>query len=280
MGSAHRRVLSSIKEESFMATKDTVYGRYRPIQDISVADCVTMYNLFIQYYDNTPLDTFVKDMSKKTGVFVIYRRQDDSIVGFSTIINFEVQADGQTARCLFSGDTVVDRRYWGTSALRITTFLYVLRQKILHPFTPLYWYLISMGYRTYMVMANNFPNYYPSVDGDDPHLRNIAVEASEHLFPGMLDRNRMMIHFGEDACKLKGDVTPISDAERAHRKIAFFEKRNPNWMHGDEMPCVGAFDFAMIWGMISEAPKRLFHLDYKKRAAARTTVQEDLSEAR
>lgn len=277
-----------------MPKHDTVYGRYRPIKDISVADCVTMYNLFIQYYDNTPLDTFVRDMSKKTGVFVIYQRSDDAIVGFSTIITFNVQADGRTARCLFSGDTVVDRRYWGTSALRITTFLYVLRQKILHPFTPLYWYLISMGYRTYMVMANNFPNYYPSVDGDDPHLRQIAIAASERLFPGMLDEERMMIHFGEDACKLKGDVTPISDAERSNRKIAFFEKRNPNWMHGDEMPCVGAFDFAMIWGMISEAPKRLFHLDYKKRAAARVAKQaqgrpgstpdaadsEDLSQAR
>ena len=270
-----------------MPTKDTVYGRYRPLKDISLADCVTMYNLFTQYYDNTPLDVFVRDMSRKTGVFVIYRHLDDTIVGFSTIINFEVQAGGRSARCLFSGDTVVDRRYWGTSALRITTFLYVLRQKIRHPFTPLYWYLISMGYRTYMVMANNFPNYYPSVDGDDQHLREIGVAASEYLFPGKLDRERMMIHFGDDACKLKGDVTPISDAERRNRKIAFFEQRNPRWMHGDEMPCVGAFDRAMIWGMISQARRRLFHSDYKQRAAARAAgadtrlaADSDLSEAR
>lgn len=262
-----------------MLSKDRVTGQFRPIADISVADCLSMYNLFIQYYDNTPLDVFVRDMSRKTGVFVISRVKDDKLVGFSTITNFEVDSNGKRVRCLFSGDTVVDRAYWGTSALRITTFLYVIRQKILHPFTPLYWYLISMGYRTYMVMANNFPNYYPCVDGDKPELRDIAVQASEHLFPGMLDRDRMMIHFGDDACKLKGDVTPITPADRQHPKIAFFEKRNPRWMHGDEMPCVGAFDFAMIWGMISEAPRKLFHLDYRKRAANRTRAKADAKAA-
>jgi hypothetical protein len=50
-------------------------------------------------------------------------------------------------------------------------------------------------------------------------------------------------------------------------------------MHGDEMPCVGAFDFAMIWGMISEAPRKLFHLDYRKRAANRTRAKADAKAA-
>ncbi|HET6789734.1 MAG TPA: hypothetical protein VFH49_17350, partial [Aquabacterium sp.] len=236
---------------------------------IRMADCIAMYKLFIQYYDNTSLETFIRDMSKKTGVLVIYSKRDDSIVGFSTITNFQMKVDGQAVRCVFSGDTVVDRRYWGTSALRISGLLYLWRQKVLHPFTPVYWYLISMGYRTYLMMANNFPNYYPHVDGDDPHMRNIAMAASEHLFPGTLDRERGMLDFGEDACRLKGDVTPISDAERSDRKIAFFEKRNPHWMRGDEMPCLGAIDLGMIWHMLKHAPSRIFHWDYKKRAAQR-----------
>lgn len=281
-----------------MAAQDRVTGKFRPIKDISVADCLAMYNLFIQYYDNTPLDVFVRDMSKKTGVFVISKVKDDTIVGFSTIVKFPVMVDGKKSVCLFSGDTVVDRPYWGTSALRLTSFTYALKQKLLHPFTPHYWYLIAMGFRTYMVMATMFPKYYPNVEGDDSHLRDVAAAASEYLFPSAFQREKMMIHFGDDACKLKDDATPITDAERTNPKIAFFEKRNPNWMHGDEMPCIGAFDFKMFAENILQAPRRFLRWDHKKRiqsnrqgqptAASAATArevpasidQQELSEAR
>jgi hypothetical protein len=254
-----------------MSAQNAVYSRYRPLKQIYMADLMAMYRLFIQYYDNTPLETFLKDMTHKTGVLVIYRKIDDAIVGFSTITDFKIKADGRTTRCVFSGDTVVDRQYWGSAALRISGLIYMFRQKLLHPFTPVYWYLISMGYRTYLMMANNFPNYYPRVDGDDPHMRNVAAAASAHLFPAALDRERMMLDFGEGACKLKSHVTPISEAERADRKIAFFEQRNPRWMQGDEMPCIGAIDFQMIWNMVKHARSRIFHRDYAQRAAQRAT---------
>lgn len=248
-----------------MPSKDKVTGHYRSIRDISVADCVTMYQLFSQYYDNTPLDVFVRDMSRKTGAFMVIRERDQAIVGFSTLTNFNVEVDGRTEACYFSGDTVVDRRYWGTSALRFACFRHIVYKRIRHPLTPLNWYLISMGYRTYMVMANLFPNYYPAVEGENSRLRKIAAAASEHLFPDHFDRDRMMIHFGPEACKLKGDVSPITDMERAHPKIAFFEKMNPNWMHGDEMPCVAAVDSALITTMVSNTVKRLIGVGAKAR---------------
>lgn len=250
-----------------MSRSDAVYGRYRPLKFVRMADCIAMYKLFIQQYDNTSLDTFLRDMTRKTGVLVIYSKRDDRIVGFSTVTDFQMKVDGQNVRCVFNGDTVVDRQYRGASALRLSGLLYLWRQKLLHPFTPVYWYLISMGYGNYLTMARHFPKHYPGVDGDDLHLRNIAMAASERLFPGALDRSRGVLDFGEDACKLKNHVAPISDTERSNRHIAFFEQRNPHWMRGDEMPCLGAIDLGMIWRLIKQAPGRFLLGNHSEHAA-------------
>lgn len=253
-----------------MPRSDAVYGRYRPLKFIRMADCIAMYRLFIQQYDNTSLDTFLRDMTRKTGVLVIYRKCDDSIVGFSTVTTFQMKVDGQAVRCVFNGDTVLDRRYRDSGALHVSGLLYLWRQKLLHPFTPVYWYLISMGYGNYLTMVKHFPRHYPDLHGDDPHLHNIAMAASERLFPGALDRSRAVLDFGEDACQLKSHVAPISETERSDEHIAFFEQRNPHWMRGDEMPCLGAIDLGMIWRLLKQGAHRLFQWEAKTHAVPQT----------
>ena len=251
-----------------MSSKDKITAHYRPIKDISVADCLAMYNLFVQYYDNTPLDVFVRDMSRKTGAFMVMRERDNAIVGFSTLTNFDVMVDGKSEACYFSGDTVVDRPYWGNTALRFACFRHIMYKRIRYPLRNLNWFLISKGYRTYMVMANLFPNYYPAIEGEHTRLKKVTAAASTHLFPDYFDKERMVIRFGDDSCKLKSDVTPITAMERGHPKIAFFEKMNPGWVDGDELPCMAAVDSTLITTMLMDALKRMVGIGAKKRAAA------------
>src|SRR6056297_3235258 len=72
-----------------------VYGRYRTINRMSPQDIREMYGIFCKYYGNTSLDTFLEDMSKKTGVIVIRRRTDRHIVGFSTVAVLDLHLRGK-----------------------------------------------------------------------------------------------------------------------------------------------------------------------------------------
>lgn len=93
----------------------------------------------------------------------------------------------------------------------------------------------------------------------DPYLKKVAQAASNHLFPQVLNHNSILLEFGDQACKLQEFVTPISDQERQVPKIALFESRNPNWMQGSEMPCIGSLDHASILKVLGDARKTLLN---------------------
>ena len=58
---------------------------YRPISKIDVHDIRQMYGIYSQYYERTTWDIFLRDLSKKTGAFLLSCPKEGRIVGFSTI---------------------------------------------------------------------------------------------------------------------------------------------------------------------------------------------------
>lgn len=238
--------------------------RFKKREDITLDECLGMYELFKVYYQNTPFEQFLEDFSNKTGAHIAKRKTDGKVVGFSTGVARTIEVDGKPVRILFSGDTVMAKEYWGHSAFPQSFFRWLLSERLRHPTLPMYWFLISMGYRTYLILANNFYKYYPNIYGDDPHLKNVAFTAADNIFPGALNRETGLLDFGEDACTLSDFVTPITDKERAVPKIAFFESRNPSWHKGDEMACVGSLDWGSFGRVILDARRTLFKKGTRK----------------
>ncbi|MDF1821296.1 MAG: hypothetical protein P1U64_06985 [Alcanivoracaceae bacterium] len=239
-----------------------VYGRYRAINRMSPKDIREMYDIFCKYYGNTSLDTFLEDMSKKTGVIVIRRRSDRHIVGFSTVAVLDLHLRGRKVKGVFSGDTIIEKEYWGSRALVTTFFLVLVRVILANPLTPVFWLLISKGYKTYLLLANNFFRFYPHPEGAYSDYEALAAEYAEMLFPGSYDSERKVLDFGDGYQFLRDDVAEITeDMRRRYPKIAFFEERNPGWARGNELPCVGRAGF-------SDAFRYVFRL-MRKRAQTR-----------
>ncbi|MCC1497625.1 hypothetical protein [Alcanivorax sp. 1008] len=222
-----------------------ITARYCPINRISPADVLKMYGIFQNYYENSDLDTFVSDMSRKTGVFMLRRRSDQKIVGFSTVATMDMQVDGKRIKGVFSGDTIIEREYWGTRALPLAFFLYLVRTILRHPMTPVFWLLISKGYKTYLLMANNLFRFYPHPQNRYQEYQSLIPQYCEQLFPGYYDADRGVLDFGDSYQRLKDDVAPITDQVRqASAAAAYFETCNPEWHRGTELPCVGRIGFS------------------------------------
>ena len=227
------------------AQKKQVTARYRRIDRVSPMEVLKMYGIFQRYYENADLDTFLRDMSKKTGVFLLRRRSDQEIVGFSTVAKMDMVIDGKPIKGVFSGDTIIERDYWGSRALPLAFFLYLVRVVLRHPLTPVFWLLISKGYKTYLLLANNFFRFYPHPENRYQHYQPIIPQYCERLFPGYYDAERGILDFGQDYQRLKADVAPINDeVRRASQAAAFFEACNPEWHRGTELPCVGRAGFS------------------------------------
>ncbi|WP_290639876.1 hypothetical protein [Aquabacterium sp.] len=244
---------------SSTAKKEKVSTFFRPIKSVTVGNIKQMYDIYASYYENTSLDIFLNDLSKKSGVILVTRKSDDKIVGFSTQTFFDITVDGKRVRGIFSGDTIIEQAYWGNNALANTFYRRLIIERIKRPFTPFYWFLISKGYKTYLLMTNNFYNYYPKVDGNrggrNERYHNITQAYCEALFPEAFDKEAMLLDFGQEYVRLKGDVADITpELKAANPHIAFFEKVNPSWRRGTEVPCLAACDYESLFRSIVDVP--------------------------
>lgn len=217
-----------------------------PVDRLTHEDKSRMLELMRDYYQPVDAREFLSDLSKKDAV-ILLKDRTGAIQGFSTLVTFRMEISGRPLRAVFSGDTVIDRGYWGQRALGKAFLRYLFIEKIKSPFEPLYWLLISKGYKTYLMMANNFSEHYPRFEKPTPvragSIMNLCYSA---LFPDRYDPRSGIIEAGSDACRLLPGVARISaNMLESNPRIAFFEQCNPGWREGRELACIARMTLLM-----------------------------------
>jgi hypothetical protein len=227
--------------------KHKIFANHIKLDNLSLQQIKEMHSLFIQYYHNAEFSTFVDDLSEKDGLILIRESKSKRIVGFSTLKTLRFRLKGKEVKGIFSGDTILERKYWGTNKAMICFVKVLLKEKLRDPLTPLFWLLISKGYKTYLLLANNFPKHYPHHQGKFDELATVVEQYCQNLYPSYFDAQQQILDFGGDYQKLRGEVAEITaELKRSVPKIGFFEERNPNWREGKELPCIGEINASMF----------------------------------
>ena len=230
-----------------MTKKAKLSCRFFKINEVNIAKLVEMHSIFTRFYENADLSTFIKDMSEKKGVMILKNRTTGRIVGFSTYNEIELVHRGQKAIGVFSGDTIVEPEYWGDKTMHTAFAVKMLKAKLMRPTTPMFWLLISKGYKTYLLMANNFQRFYPRHDRHDHEMAALTEQYCQKLYPSYYRQEEQILDFGDGYHALKDNVADITPRMRAsNADIRFFEQRNPEWRRGTELPCVSEIAFSTI----------------------------------
>lgn len=238
---------------SILNNKETTYGQYIEMEKIDLDRLKAMYSIYEQYYENTQFEIFVNDFKKKSGAMLIFNSKTDEVVGFSTVAVQHFYLNGKDYTVLFSGDTVILKEFWGNRTLQSTMLKLIIKLRVKYPFNEFYWLLISKGYKTYLLLANNYYVYYPHVNGENEHLSNVIEHYCENFFGEYYDKEVGLLNFGDDYQPLKGEVAPITEEMRiTNPKIDFFERKNPTWTTGTELPCIGRLG----WKDLARFPTR------------------------
>lgn len=239
-----------------------LFARTANVAELSQEFKKSMFKLFQTYYENTHEEKFHKDLNAKEKS-ILLEDKEGSLRGFSTITEIQIQKKEKTIYGVFSGDTVIDSNFWGGTALTMEFFKNVLRVKIKHPKSEVYWFLISKGFKTYLLLANNFKNYYPRYDKETPDKHKEIIEHfAIDLYGDQYQKGKLIIKACEKFDRLKDSVAPISKVmSEENPKIAFFEKMNPHWQEGDELCCIGKIDIGLVTQYLSRTLKKI--LKYK-----------------
>jgi hypothetical protein len=223
------------------------------VKTLTQNDTERMLSLFGQYYENIDKNKFYSDLKNKDRVIILRDIETQTIQGFSTLKDMEIQQNNKKIRALFSGDTIIDRDYWGQTALTMEFFKVVAMAKLKNPLEPYYWMLISKGFKTYLLLANNFMTYWPRFDQKTPSDAQEIMNLLGHsLFPGEYIEESGLIVFKKPADRLKLDTAPIDEKLiLKNPKIKFFQDKNPGWQKGDELVCIGSVDLGLATKYLS-----------------------------
>jgi len=197
-----------------------------------------MFDIFARHYDRVTRERFDADLAEKDAV-VLLEDGEGRIHGFSTQKVLRARVNGRDLRALFSGDTVIDRSHWGEQELCRGWSRYAGTLLACEPQTPLYWFLISKGYRTYLYLPLFFREFYPRCANPTPPAEQRILDAfATAKFRELYDRATGLISFPRSHGHLTGELAVIPPHRRDDEHVRFFLARNPHYARGTELACL------------------------------------------
>jgi len=198
-----------------------------------------MLKLLHANFENVTAVSFEKDLLEKHWVILLEDVVTGGIKGFSTQMLLEGKVEGETVRAIFSGDTIIDKSYWGGNELVKCWFRLVFSLMNKYDKSKLYWFLISMGYKTYRFLPVYFKNFYPCFDKITPALERKVIDTFAYLkYSKEYDSQRGLIRFSEKAVYLKKGIAEVESFRLNDPHVKFFVEKNPLYANGDELPCL------------------------------------------
>lgn len=207
-----------------------------PIDDLDAATREAMLEIFLRHYAETDAATFRKDLREKNEVQLLHA--DGSLVGFSTLLHYFFDWQGQRRQIVFSGDTVVSREHWGQQRLAADWLAHMGERLRRQPETPLYWFLIVKGHRTFRYLDVFARSYFPGKENGDIELAPLAAALARQRFGDCYDAERGLLIFPPGHGCLAADIAEPTAAECRKPAVQDFLRRNPSYRRGDELVCL------------------------------------------
>jgi hypothetical protein len=202
-----------------------------------------MYTLFESYYEGTYAERFRQDLSEKDVAVLLTEPATGAIKGFTTVRVVGPKYHHQQCVVMYSGDTVVDREYWGEKSLQVSIqrFITLLRLRT-RPWWPVYWMVTSKGFKTYLLVINNLRNAFPRHDlPTPPNVQLLQHTMGALKYGGRYHEDSNTVRFEGALDRVADGVSEPTAADLGNPDIQFFVDQNPNYAVGDELLVLAEF---------------------------------------
>ncbi len=214
-------------------------GETRRLDEVSDLDREQMLALMQRYYEGVRREDFEHDLSGKDWVIMAHCPQTSTILGFSTQCFYRLGTGDHHVGVLFSGDTIVDSRYWARNPLATLWGRLALSLIEENAELALYWFLISKGYKTYRFLPVFFREFYPRANVATPSWAAQLIDAiAVQRFGKRFCRERGIVRSHLNGGRLRPEVAAVTTSRLQDEAVAFFQESNPGHAEGDELCCL------------------------------------------
>jgi hypothetical protein len=201
-----------------------------------------MFALLRAHFAGTERTRFEADLREKETVILLRDASSGAVQGFSTLMRMTAHLDEKEVVAFFSGDTIIDRHYWGESTLSRTWGQVVFDEadRIIaeRPGTSVYWFLICSGYKTWRFLPVFFRKFYPNADRPTPSdVQRLLDALATHKFGDEYLPASGIVRFRR-ATPLRCGVADVTEERLRDPRVAFFARVNPGHEAGDELACL------------------------------------------
>lgn len=181
------------------------------IEDLPSDTISRMVKLYLANYEGTSEALFRRDLSEKDDAILLHF--DAELVGFTTLLTYPENYSGTLIRVVFSGDTIVDRKHWGQQKLAFAWIRQTAEIKARAPETPLYWFLLTKGHRTFRYLSAFGKTTYPHWEAERPDLKRLADHLANARFGSDYNPESGVVEFPTS----RGHLAPRSLPNRVKR---------------------------------------------------------------
>lgn len=236
------------------ATGGGLEGRVVRRSELGPGRVDQLYQLFRTYYTRVERAVFDRDLEEKDWVLLLLDAAGE-VRGFTTLALYELSVHGRPVRAVFNGNTIVDAEHWGQQEL-VRTWTRFMAERKLEAETPLYWYLICSGFRTYLYLPLFYREFYPRRGAETPAFEQALLDTlGKRKFP--CEYRDGVIRVSEARECLRSDLAepPPHKARKPH--VRFFLEANPGFRRGDELACIAEMRLDNIRGFPREIVRQV-----------------------
>jgi len=209
-----------------------------PRADLSTIDIQSMFRVFSENFSGATPEIFERDLSNKNWVILLRDGETKELEGFSTLALYETECNGKPISVVYSGDTIIRREYWGTPELP-RSWIHTVLEKSANMIQPLYWLLISSGYKTYRFLTVFYKEFYPRYDQPTPpEMQSIMEYLARQRFGSDYHCEEGVVRFHNGATPLRDGIAEVTQERLHDPHIAFYLEKNPGHVNGDELVCI------------------------------------------
>jgi hypothetical protein len=207
-----------------------------PREGLSRSQRDEMFALLSHHFAGVTREQFECDLAEKNWVVEI--RRDDRLLGFSTLLVCGAHFNGRALTAIYSGDTIVAPKAWGSPTLARTWIAAVNSLRAASPSRPCYWLLLTSGFRTYRFLPVFWREFFPrratATPSDEERLLQYLAASQ---YGTWYDASSGIVHFPHPQ-RLRGQLGAVPAGRLVDPDVAFFLRRNPGHGNGDELVCL------------------------------------------
>ncbi|MCG6138578.1 MAG: hypothetical protein MET45_28840 [Nostoc sp. LLA-1] len=213
-------------------------SRLLPVKELSIGETYAMFKLLNHHFPNVTYNIFEQDLNNKNWILYLYEEDTHIIKGFSTILIYNTDFEGEKISVIYSGDTIVDPSAWSSSTLPRSWIAAVNQLSSIYSQGKVYWLLISGGYRTYRFLPIFWQTFYPHYDVKTPdNISDLMDFLAKERFGDSYDSKNSVVRFPHPQV-LSEQLNQIPLERLTDPHIHFFQQRNPGHINGDELVCL------------------------------------------